>query len=1183
MGTHRRRGLGRRQRPSRVVAVTLLAIAPHLVTSAPAAAGPATGAAPVARSAPVGQPAPQGVPGGDAERPRILFAPDEVDDLRDRLGREPYRSLFLALHQRTAAYDARHQLGDPAIVAQRDMGRAAKNLAFQYALDRTVVDGEIVPFPDATARAAVGDRVRDLLLNLYPRSRMAVPPPIGGWDRDINTSEEIVDYATAFDTLLGGGYDLGEHEAPVADRLGGLASELHTNFVQPETAGGAADLMQNNHRTKVGAALAIVAVALAGWQPPAGGPGPQQWFDYGVLQVDDVLRFMLMAGDGAYGEGPYYYRYTAMNLLPYVRMWERHIGEGAYRAGDVEVPSPSRHPLFARTQRWMLDTTVPDGTMAPIDDANPGRSMYFGAMPTAVAEAAAAYWRWPATPQPYETDGSVELGPDTIVAYDEGIVPTEPWWAPTQFYTEGGTATLRSDWSGDAVMALVLGEHDTASEFGRDRLGVGRAPQSHEHPDAGSFLMHAFGERLALDPGYLTFATHGLVNKPQDHNTVLVDGQGPPDYLLASFNWLADPLGRPPAEGQSTLHDTLDGAGFDATSVATWYRDTEVGRRFLMADDRYLVIGDRVRGSGSSLSWMQHGNGGGTSGGSFAPTPVGGRWQIGSARLDTGVSVADQAVALDTFDTVHEIPFTQQRTHTAVRASVPAGDADAVQVFYPTPAGAAPPTITDVGTAGAAGLELVDAGEDRRVLVRKDSVSVGLVDEHLDGSLRLAYGEGVSTLTHDGVVLVQSANQGTLGVRVGDGQADVVAQSPDDAVTVGALGFDPVAVDGACGLRNTADGTVVQLNRERRFTLRSEGGNARPAADAGVERRVMPGDVVTLDGSASCDADGDDLQPHWELVSAPAGSAWELTGSDSMQPQLHTDRVGPYRVRLTVTDSHGATSLEQEVLIIAGQRCGDGMDNDFDGRIDTDDADCDGLDPGEALISVGSASVVEGDEGKPRSVQFAVTLAKPSTTPVTVRYAIEPEGSVTEADFKPKTGLLTFKPNANSGVTPTTRYVSTKVFPDFDVEGDETFRVTLSEPSDGYVVGHDTAVGTIVDDDPNEDLHVSIGDATIVEGDDGESTNRARVRVTLNRPTTETLTVQVTIEAGTATPGEDFKPMTKTLTFKPGQWQKSIAVAIYPETIEGEGTETVLVRLSNPGAGLGLGRAEGTVQIIDDD
>src|SRR5690606_29795537 len=101
-------------------------------------------------------------------------------------------------------------LGDDRYEVHRDLSRAAKALAFEYVLDRTVVDGEIVPFPDEEARRAAGDRVRELLLNLYPRSRLAVPPPAGGWDRDISTAEEIVSYATALDLLLGSDYDLGE-------------------------------------------------------------------------------------------------------------------------------------------------------------------------------------------------------------------------------------------------------------------------------------------------------------------------------------------------------------------------------------------------------------------------------------------------------------------------------------------------------------------------------------------------------------------------------------------------------------------------------------------------------------------------------------------------------------------------------------------------------------------------------------------------------------------------------------------------------------------------------------------------------------------------------------------------------------------------------------------------------------
>jgi hypothetical protein len=183
-------------------------------------------------------------------------------------------------------------------------------------------------------------------------------------------------------------------------------------------------------------------------------------------------------------------------------------------------------------------------------------------------------------------------------------------------------------------------------------------------------------------------------------------------------------------------------------------------------------------------------------------------------------------------------------------------------------------------------------------------------------------------------------------VRLDGGSASVVAATPDPEVDVAGLGFTPQTVDGACAVAQSGATTRLGLNRERRVVLRADAGNARPAADAGPFQRVEPGATVTLDGSASCDAEGTALTARWELVSAPAGSAWALTGADTMHPTLTADRVGPYRIRLVVTDASGAASLEQEALVIAGPRCGDGVDNDVDGLIVTDDgADCDGIDP----------------------------------------------------------------------------------------------------------------------------------------------------------------------------------------------------------------------------------------------
>jgi len=925
-------------------------------------------------------------PGVDLSRPRLLLGGADLAGIRERLEREPYRTLFERLLARAADADD-VALDDDSIGAHRRKSRAAKNLAFAYALDRTLVAGEVVPFPSPAARRAVGDRVRELLLNLFPRSRIAVPPPLGDWDRDISTSEELLQYATAWDTLLGAGYDPGADGERIAERLTDLASELYLNYVEPETgleflSFHAAEVHQNNHRSKVGAALVAAGVALAERTPapgadPLGIREPSDWIDYGLDQMDLVVRWVLTAGDGAYAEGPHYANFASLNLHPVLRAWDRLVGGRAWRARGLELPSLWRHPLYRRSQRWALDITLPDGSLPPLDDSFVGEAYLFGSAPRPEdpALAAAFAWRWANATEPFADSGNVDLAADAIVNHRDDLVPAPPPGSPTAFYLEGGNAVFRSDWSPEAVMALVSGEHDTASEFGRDRDGLGVAPQSHEHEEPGSFLLHAFGERLLLDPGMVEFSLSNGLGRPPAHNGILVDGEGPSSYLLASLEWLVDPASRPPADGHAILHGALDGAFLDAVSVVARYgqpaeRAATLRRRFLFADDRYLLVADRASAPGPAreYTWLLHGNGGASSGGGFEETPAGARWSRPRARLDAGVDFAAAEPRVETAVAAHEATPRRRGEHVVLRASASGEAVQGLQLLYPTPAERPPPSLERLdaaGPAGAAGLALRDAAGDRRIAaaargpggdgsspLRLPAAATGLRDAqsdgHLlladardDGALRLLWSEGATRVAYDGAERLRGATPGRLGLRVGEGVAELVLDNADAVVEVPALPFAPAAADAACALHRRGGRTFVELGRERRIALRAAPGNARPAADPGPERRVAVGSAVPLDAGASCDADGDALAARWELASAPPGSAWRLEEPEGPRPVLHADRPGTYRVRLVVEDERGAVSRPAELRVLAGEPCGDGVDGDLDGRIDADDPDCD--------------------------------------------------------------------------------------------------------------------------------------------------------------------------------------------------------------------------------------------------
>ena len=120
-------------------------------------------------------------------------------------------------------------------------------------------------------------------------------------------------------------------------------------------------------------------------------------------------------------------------------------------------------------------------------------------------------------------------------------------------------------------------------------------------------------------------------------------------------------------------------------------------------------------------------------------------------------------------------------------------------------------------------------------------------------------------------------------------------------------------------------------------------------------------------------------------------------------------------------------------------------------------------------VSVSDAEAYEDD----RRMNFEVSLSRPSSEQVTVELATSSGTATSGTDFQASSWTVTFGPNWTGPYR-----VSLSVYDDQEIEPDETFTVTLTNPV-GATLGDATATGTIRNDDTTATLTASeIEDST---------------------------------------------------------------------------------------------------------
>ena len=598
------------------------------------------------------------------QHPGLLFSSEDIATLQVRIQRQPYAQWWQTTLSRAEAVPA-------TFTEERTKARYAKSLAFAYLMT------------DSTAFA---EQATAIMVD------MKFPPRGGDLGEPHNEGEVVAIYAVAYDMLhaylaTADPTSLTEIRTILAEeaerlRAGIVIQEIDLGFLgsikirlndTPDPRDLSVTHLDNWHIRAYGG-LGLAAFALAD-HAGIDGHTPQEWADEAFDLVTRSLVHQIEATDGGYAEGPFYSRYAADVYLPYMFALKR--------MADVDLFADDR---VARMHDWSVNLRLPNGRRPNTDDGH--LDEFYGHYLAAVdADGAVHKWDWENNETGLYVREFSEM--DAIALYDDAVAAQEPTRGPTIFMPEAGDAVFRSDWSSTATYMLLRGEHGRAREQG---LG-------HEHPDETSFIIYAAGEMLAVDAGYINFGNHHKVNAGSNHSVILVDGAGPPLDLL---------LGEAVNGGNDAfIEQTFTSDFADYAEVRANYEGVDFRRRVLFPGKEYFVIADEVRDEENhEYEWRLHGNGGGTSGGSYERQDNKARWSRPQAELIAYLpNKAGRQFA--EIDDIHSFSFLEESTHNVLRVIESGSDVEFLAVVVPRATGEDEVVLSDLTAEGAQGARVV--------------------------------------------------------------------------------------------------------------------------------------------------------------------------------------------------------------------------------------------------------------------------------------------------------------------------------------------------------------------------------------------------------------------------------------------------------------------------------------------
>lgn len=515
---------------------------------------------------------------------------------------------------------------------------------------------------------------------------------------DLDISEAAVYWAEAYDMLKGENFDftLGGTTQDIGPVIRGRLAKLRaymaknnpldifsTSIARDFTSCIFFDVAHtDNHHVKLQSALVVLSLSILSESGSAGDLATAR------SRLVDALGNLTITGDngepaGGWAEGPNYHLYSAQQYLP-----------ALIALKNMNIFDFTTVPELVETHLWLPRIVMPDALTPPFND---NEAAYFDltgllySLHRARPDRDALFWMW----NQYGRAVSPMFLPDYIARFDETppahADPGALGWTPTGFYPESGFARFRDSWNSNSIYLQFLCKHGDALVKG----------QAHNHPDPNSFILHAFGNMLLMDSGYGGFAEHDSTRFARNHNLILIDGNGPQEASK-------DKLGFWNANSSNAYFEAyFTSPGLDFAMSNTIYQNTDFYRTVLFPSHRYFFLYDRLStGKISKFTLLLHGNGGGTSGGTFTSLDSGARWEQDKASVRT-FTVGSSPLTFAASDMKHAVysrsPFL---SHTVLHVSQTASDPRFLTLLFPDRKGASSPSIAEATVTHGKGIRL---------------------------------------------------------------------------------------------------------------------------------------------------------------------------------------------------------------------------------------------------------------------------------------------------------------------------------------------------------------------------------------------------------------------------------------------------------------------------------------------